>query len=137
MSSSNPASPEWKCGDTFLYRRSGLDNHLQIVLSDPSLDAAKVVVVNFSSWEPYKEQACIVEPGEHPFVVKRTCVPYRFAATVTLAFLEDRESRGHIAKQQPLSAALLARVLAGAAQSRFMPTEVWDVIEVQDLVEPF
>ena len=137
MSSSNPTPPEWKCGDTFLYRRPGLDNHLQVVLSNPTLVPARVVVVNFSSLRGYEERTCIIEPGEHPYATKRTCIPYRFAYMTSLAYLEEREANGDIERQEPLSPELLCRVLTGAALSVFMPTEIWDVIENQDLIDPF
>jgi len=137
MDSLNPTRLEWKCGDTFLYRREGLDEHLQIVLSDPSLNRDKVIIANFSELKPYKEQNCIVEIGEHPYITKRSCVPYRFASIMPLALLEDRESRGFIERQQPLSKELLNRVLFGASLSLFMEVDVWDIIENQGLVVPF
>jgi hypothetical protein len=137
MSSSKRQTNEWRGGDTYLHRRDETDKHLWIVLSEPSLNAAKVVVANLTSLEPYKEQLCIVEPGEHVYVTKRSCVYYRFAHCLRLEYLEEREVRKEIERLAPLSPALLARVRNGASQSLHMPTEVWDVIESQDLIDPF
>jgi hypothetical protein len=106
-------------------------------LSDPTLDPSKVAIANFSSLKPYHEKTCIIEPGEHSCIPKRTCIPYRFAYLLTLAYLEDGEADGSVERRESLSPELLSRALSGAAQSVFMPTEVWDVIENQGLVDPF
>jgi hypothetical protein len=138
MTSLKPTIARWMCGDTFFYKRPNTDDHLQVVLSDPSRNPDKIVIVNFSSVKPFeKELGCIIAPGEHPYVKIKTFIPYRFAYTVKIEFLEDNESRGHIAKQEPLSPELLNKALLGASQSLFMPTEIWDVIENQGLVDLF
>jgi hypothetical protein len=102
MSSSKRRTTEWRGGDTYLHRRDDTDKHLWIVLSEPSLNPAKVVVVNRTSLESYKEQFCIIEPGEHDYVSKRSCVYCCFAHCLRLEYLEDREARGEIERLAPL-----------------------------------
>jgi hypothetical protein len=130
-----PTGTEWKCGDTFFHDRDG-GEHLPIVLSDPAKDPSRVVFVNFSS-QTYHEQTCVIEIGEHPFVTKKTRIPYRFAYILPLAYLEDDAAIGKIRRDVPLSPELLRRALAGAARSLFMPIEAWAIIEDQGLVDPF
>ena len=135
MPSSQATTTEWKCGDTFFHDRDG-KTHLQIVLSDPTINPSRVVLVNLSS-KMYHEQTCIIEPHEHPYPTKRSCIVYRFAYILPLAYLEDGEADGTVVRNEPLSAVLLDRALNGAAQSIYMPMEAWDLIDSQGLVEPF
>jgi len=132
MSLSRPTSTEWKWGDTFLHDRDRWE-HLQVVLSDPAVNPSKIVFVNFSS-QPYHERTCVIEPGEHPYVKKQTYIPYQFAYVLPLAYLEEAESSGRLRKQAPLSSTLLQRAIFGASRSRRMATEIWDIIEGQDLL---
>jgi hypothetical protein len=80
-------------GDTFL--TPGVDDHLWMVISEPSLDPS-LVVVCFLSWQPHYDQSCIVEAGEHPFVTHSTCVNYPGATIVTDSTLEHLKSKGRL-----------------------------------------
>lgn len=45
-----------RAGDVF--RFTGIaDIHVWMVISDPARDAAKVLMVNFTTWEPHLDQA--------------------------------------------------------------------------------
>jgi hypothetical protein len=63
-------------GDTLLIDAPGttLDSHLWIVISDPALDPQRVVLVNMTSHRADKDQACVLEMGDHPYVSHRTCI---------------------------------------------------------------
>ena len=135
MTSSQAIASKWQCGDTFFHDRDER-THLQIILSDPTINPAKVVIVNLSS-KMYHEHTCIIEPNEHPYVTKRSCVVYRFAYMLPLAYLEEGEENGSVVRNKPLSSELLSRALNGAAKSIHMPMDIWDVIDSQDLVDPF
>jgi hypothetical protein len=54
-------------GDTFIIPVPGTsyDSHLWMLISDPQAGEFGVIV-NFTSWRADKDQACIVEPGDHP-----------------------------------------------------------------------
>lgn len=57
-------------------------NHLDVVISNPSLDG-RVVMVSFTTHTPNEEQLCIIESGEHPFVNRKTAVRYKDARSTT------------------------------------------------------
>ena len=118
-------------GDAFRLTRQAVDEHLWFVLSDPSINPDRVVIASFTSWKPRKDQACIVEAGDHPFVRHKTCVSYEDAKIVSVAFLNERLSAGDLRSCDPLSPALLKRVRTCAALSRRMKTEAWQVLEEQ------
>ena len=100
-----------KAGDAF--RFVGIaDIHVWMIISDPVRDPAKVLIVNFATWEPHLDQACIVGANEHPFVVHQTVVNYSRARVVADAQLEALRAAGRLQFVDPLSPALLAKVRA-------------------------
>jgi len=82
-------------GDAF--RFTGIaDVHVWIIISDPARDSQKVLIVNFTTWQPHLDQACIVEKGEHLFITDRTVVNYSRAKIVTDAQLQSLRSAGRL-----------------------------------------
>jgi hypothetical protein len=104
-----------KAGDTFL--APGFDDHLWMVISDPSIDPDNVVIVFFLSWQPHYDQACIVQAGEHPFVKHATCVEYPAARITTNQKLDEGLASGKLKHKAPLSADLLGKIRRSAAAS--------------------
>ena len=118
-------------GATFLL--PGLDDHLWLVISDPFLDANRIVVVCFLSWKEHLDQACIVKPGEHPFVKHDTCVQYATARVVTAERLKVLQDGGQLRMKAPLSPSLLDRIRKGA-ENGDIPTECYEVLRSQGFV---
>jgi hypothetical protein len=117
-------------GDTFL--TPTIDDHLWMVLSDPLLDPS-LVVVCFLSWQPHYDQSCVVEAGEHPFVIHATCVNYPGATLVANSTLETLKIQGRLRIREPLSDVLLNRIRS-AAESADIPTECYAVLRAQGFV---
>ena len=124
-----------KLGDTFLRKDS--DFHLWIILSDPSIDPDHVLLVNMTSWDERKESACLLHPGDHPFVRHLTCINYNDFDTVvtSLALLYEAKDHGALTLQEPLSPAVLVRVLEGAAKSERLSLEKAEILEQQGLIQ--
>ncbi len=61
-------------GDTFKIPQpeTSLDTHLWVVISDPAADAENILIVNFTTSRADSDKACILQPGEHPFVRHET-----------------------------------------------------------------
>ena len=51
-----------KLGSTYMWH-----SHLWVVISLPD-EIGEVVVVNLTSHRDNKDQSCVIEAGEHPFV---------------------------------------------------------------------
>jgi hypothetical protein len=117
-------------GDTFL--TPTINDHLWMVISEPSLDPS-LVVVCFLSWQPHHDQACVVEAGEHPFVVHSTCVNYSGAELVQDSILERLKADGKLRVRQPLSAELLSRIRS-SAENADIPTKCYAVLRAQGFV---
>jgi hypothetical protein len=77
-------------GDTFRIPQPGttLDSHLWVVISDPTADEENILIVNFTTSRADSDKACILKPGEHPFVAHETCVNYAGAKVVSKANLD-------------------------------------------------
>jgi hypothetical protein len=106
-----------KIGETYVFH-----GHQHVVITDPDDDDARAVaVVNFTGHEDNKDQACIVEAGEHPRVTKRTVVAYKYAFILRLAEQEDfvRQST----QREDVSPELLVRIQEGT-ESDYIPEKV-------------
>jgi len=106
-----------KVGETYIFR-----NHLHIIITDPEDDDARAVaVVNFTSYVDNKDQTCVVEVGEHPWVTKKTVVAYQYAIILRLAEQDDFVKQS--TQCQDVSPALLARIQEGT-DSEAIPEKV-------------
>jgi hypothetical protein len=112
------------------------DAHLWIVLSKPELDPDRVLIVNLTSWREDKDQACMSEPADHPYVSRRSCVNYRASKIADGAQIERLVQSGRLEKHVPVDMPLLERIREGAMRSRFMPLDHARLLIDQGLVEP-
>jgi len=122
-------------GDTLIIPvpSASLDSHLWMVISDPS-QSDRCLLVNLTSWRADKDQACVVNPGEHPFISKKSCVNYRDAKWCPTADLDALLASNRINKHDPLSPELLKRIRNSALDSR-MTMEHAQILSDQGLVE--
>jgi hypothetical protein len=119
-------------GDTFIPPKPY--DHLYMVISDPAMDRDRVVLVNFTSYEPEEEDCCLANPSEHVFLTKKSCVRYKDARIATVDSLTKLVQTGQLRSHQPLSADLLARVRQGAALSDYLPEGCRKILADQHLV---
>lgn len=115
-----------------------VDDHLQVIISEPSLNSDKIVIVNITSWKEcatgLNDGSCIVNAGEHPFITHKSYVYYRKAHCSTLRMLEDAFSQSLMEKREDCTKELLGKILDGAANSRFIPFEIIELLEEQSLI---
>jgi hypothetical protein len=119
-------------GDTFI---DGKYHHLWIVLSDPTIDPEKVVIVNFTTHTISEESRCIVQKGEHPFVKHKTAVRYSDARITSSANLETLHRANLLTPRERCSAGLLKKLRTGASQDvHLLPEECKEVLDEQGLI---
>jgi hypothetical protein len=114
-----------------------MDRHLWVVVSDPSQDARRIALVNITTLRSRSDRTCILQCGDHTYIDHESCIEYAGYQSVTIEFLEDRESRGHIARDTRVSDTLLKRIRQGAIDSRFSPFDLQTVLIEQGLAFPF
>jgi hypothetical protein len=122
-------------GEAFVLKDRGVDDHLWVVLSDPAKDPEHVLIVSLTTLAPHKEQLCLVQGGDHPWVRHLSCVAYDFAKIVRDADLNQLKHTGRFDMQPPVSAALLERIRAGVANSTEIKMECADLLIQQGLLD--
>lgn len=102
----------------------GLDaaNHLWVVISDPTTNDL-VAVTNLTTHG--RSAICslgdcvIIEPGEHRYVQRHSCLFYRGAYLTPLQLLNQAVARRIFQQHDPFEPELLQRIQQGAIGSRF------------------
>ncbi|MBW7990160.1 MAG: hypothetical protein FVQ84_09125 [Planctomycetes bacterium] len=123
-------------GSTFY---GGHPEHLYIIISNPSGNSQKVVIVNISSWRDeaigLNDSSCIVNDGEHPFIKHKSYVFYREAKCPTLIDLQAGIDKGLLIPKEDCSKEFLEKILDGAANSMFTSIEILEVLQEQALID--
>lgn len=107
-------------GETIL----GFDfgNHLWMVLSTPTADG-QIALANLTTHGRLStcgDSCVVVKPGEHPYVVRASCIYYRGALLNPVAPLDGAKARGVLQQHEPCTPELLRRIQDGALASRFV-----------------
>ena len=125
-----------RAGDTYIRagRHIKADPHLWVVISDPTKDRGKLVVVNLTKQRTDKEQTCVIQPGEHPFVTEETVIMYRGARIVSEAMILSATQNGMLRLHSAVSKPLLDRIRKGAEDSHMLPTAARRVLIDQGLI---
>jgi hypothetical protein len=115
------------------------ESHLWIIISYPSYNPQKVVIVNISSWKKIavglNDPTCIVNDGEHPFIEHKSYVFYREALCPTLENLQAGIDKGVLIQQDDCSNDFFNKILNGAASSNFTPIEILSILQEQGLID--
>lgn len=98
---------------------SGPCRHLHIVCNDPVYYPRKntdcVLLVNISSIDPLVpyDPACLINAGEHPFVIRQSYVYYKKADLFGAMRVAQNIATGDFSVHQDISDALQNRIIAG------------------------
>jgi hypothetical protein len=108
-----------KHGDTLRVSDSDstLDSHVWFVVSDPAKNKEKVLLLNLTSYGDGrgKDPTCILESSDHSCIKWKSCIEYGRPKKPTADELHRLYKTGGIKKLDPMSAALLKKILAGCA----------------------
>lgn len=108
-------------GESFLLKIEG--GHLWVVCSLASaVSDGGVLLFNFTTYRLGQDRACVVVPGEHPFVTHETIVAYQHGRLVPPKVQEAFCK--HAEPQVQVSPALLTRIQNGALASDFTPDKL-------------
>ena len=106
-------------GDCFFISKPGadLDRHLWIIVSDPIQDCERVLIVNMTSYDRTKDDACILQRDDHPFVKHKTCINYEDGQIVPMSQLDMFRSNGWLRLQERVGKDLLDYIRDAASRS--------------------
>ena len=121
-------------GDTFRLCGRATNNHIFVIISDPSQDPQKIVTANFTTWARDKDQSCIIQSGQHPLITRKSCVRYSQDKLIDLPQLEALIQSGHVNLQSPVTPDLLQQIHVGAKVSLFIPIGNRQVLIDQGLI---
>ncbi|MGC8640981.1 MAG: hypothetical protein ACP5XB_14035 [Isosphaeraceae bacterium] len=121
-------------GDTFRPADPKVDIRLGVVIPEPATDPDRVLIVSLTTNKPYKDQACILKIGDHPFIRHDTCVAYDLAKVVSLSQLEALSDSGMLIPDEPVSPQVLQRVRAAIWDSKQIAQEHVDLMNGQGLL---
>ena len=109
-------------GKTFFIPSGNKGDHLFFVILGPvDIDYSQkqqFISVNATTIRPDipYDDACILNPGDHPLITHKSYIAYRYARTDTAAHLENMKLKFHA----DCSPELLIRIIDGAKTSRFI-----------------
>lgn len=121
-------------GETFRPANRAIDIHLWVIISDPQQDPSRILIVSLTTYKPYKESACLLQKGDHRAINHETCIAYDLAKITTIVQLQEANAKGWLKADDPVSAEILRRIREGAAQSRKMDIEHFELLDAQGLI---
>lgn len=131
-----------QAGDTFLLPdRHGM-RHLYVVISDPqNLSDIRfpghVFIVALSSLESWKEDCCVLQSGDHPFLTHSTVAVYKIppAAFLPLAQLQALKDQGRAVEKEPVSSVVLKRLRDGYLLSNYERDDIKQFLFRQGVID--
>jgi len=99
------------------------------VLTDPNEDG-KLVIANVTSQEQGKDQSCVLDPGDHPFITKESVMNYAEAVESKEAQIIEATRRRLFQSDLPVSPEVLAKIQAGALASPQTESRVKNAVKV-------
>jgi hypothetical protein len=106
-----------------------------MVISDPAKDRTRVLIVNMTTFAPYKDQSCLLNPGDHPQVLHNSVVYYAGSRVYSDAHLNSLVASGKVVSHETLSAEMLKLVRGGALDSPHMRLDHGQILIEQGLVD--
>ena len=105
--------------------------HLFVILTDPvSTEAGSkgVLLVGVSSVRPdlFHDPACLLYPGDHPFIGRKSFVYYRMARIEDAQKLINGVKQGVLVPRDTLAGDIFARVCQGLTESRHTAPKILD-----------
>jgi len=97
--------------------------HLFILLTDPIPPDNDVLVVNISSVNKdfYHDPTCLLYPGDHSFVTRKSYINYRYAEIRSATKLANGATKGTFKPLEMVDEIIFARICKGVEDSRHTP----------------
>lgn len=117
-----------KAGDAFYLHDWG-GGHLNFAIE--VFPDGSVITCNFTECTRGSDQTCIVLPGEHPSITKKSVVNFRKAHHCGAGTPFESLQRLIESHKPPLNSALLARIRQGALDSPLTPDKIKQALNGQ------
>jgi hypothetical protein len=124
-----------RAGDAFFLKSVAADKHLWVIISDPESHPDEVLFVSMTSYDITKEDGCLINQDEHPFVKHKTCIDYSHARHATSAQLDTLLAAQQILQATSVSDDLLERIRMGASSSEDLAQRYKKLLRSQGLID--
>lgn len=125
-------TPAWTCrvGSSLLVPSGPAGLHLFVIALGPAVldgygPAPQVLMASATTLRdgiPF-DSACVLEPGDHPFIQHRSYIAYRYARVDSAAHVEHMVTSQVWLPKEPCDPQLIERIVSGVRQSRLTPRE--------------
>jgi hypothetical protein len=106
-----------------VFRPKAFQAHAHVLLSPPN-ERGLVLAVNWTTFkEECVDEACFLDPGDHPALRHRSTIAYSRAHLWQVEKIVAAVANGVLEELEPLSPATLTRLIAGARQSKELRRE--------------
>jgi hypothetical protein len=106
--------------------------HLYVIIAI-NTGNKKALIVNLTENKAGKEQGCIINPGEHPFVKKQTTINFAEAKITDIKNLEESVKHGVIKIHAKFEESILKRIQEAALSSPSIPIKCQEFLRSADL----
>ena len=125
--------PAWhpKPGECFLIDSGPVGKHLFVlVLETKDGNQHQVISVPVCTLRnpDRTDNACIIQPGEHPFINCQSFIEYRYTRVDPIGHLMERVREQTFILQQPVSHELLQKITSGLSSSKFVVRNIKDLL---------
>lgn len=120
-----------KPGDCLLINSGPVGKHLFVIVIEASDGKQpKFISVPICTVREHAriDDACILQPGEHPFVKSESFIQYRYARDDSSEHLSKCVHEGTFIPQDSASPALINKIKAGLTNSRFVSRHIKDLL---------
>ena len=122
-------------GDVFIPCDDSIQNpHIHIVISDSDVDPNNLLIISVTTLKVGREQSCILEPIDHPFIQHSSIINYGEAKIVSADDLSWNIKLNKIEQLKPIDANVLNRIRKGAENSIFLPEGCRKFLILQELI---
>lgn len=94
------------------------EGHYCVVITPPS--HPEVLIVNFTTQGPRKDQSCVLQPGDHPVLVDESVVAFEYAAVFPTDEVQKCIDDNTFEVKVDASEELLIKIWDGAFRTRRM-----------------
>ena len=115
-------------GETFHSQSpSSTRPHLYIVITDPD-PIGNLVIVNVTSQGQSKDQSCVLNPGDHPFITRESVINYAEAIITNENTIQNGARGGVVQFDAAVTPKVLSKIQAGALASPQTESKVKNVV---------
>jgi hypothetical protein len=112
-----------KLGDTFLWTPGRCKEHLYIVVSITKGDPPSAVIMNLTGARG-GAGACVLTPGDHPFITKNSDVNFGDALIKTVDFLDRIVASGEAISHATMKPELLLKIGSAGKSHPATPNDI-------------